>query len=105
MDFYVELDNGNIYNFLGYTTSDQFGAYQSEFNSVPNGFERLVDSSILNIQPVRLELIKTTRSGSFSSFLPSNLPLNIEPIDVAIINQVQLEENIPSGSWIKIPRQ
>jgi|TARA_R100001591_G_scaffold34355_1_gene45827 predicted Zn-dependent protease len=97
--------NGNIYNFLGYTTSDQFGAYQSEFNSVPNGFERLVDSSILNIQPVRLELIKTTRSGSFSSFLPSNLPLNIEPIDVAIINQVQLEENIPSGSWIKIPRQ
>lgn len=97
--------NGNIYNFLGYTTSDQFGAYESEFNSVSNGFDRLTDSSILNIQPVRLELKKTTRSGSFSSFLPSNLPMNIEPLDIAIINQVQLDQNINAGSWIKIPKQ
>ncbi|XWN38564.1 MAG: M48 family metalloprotease [Balneola sp.] len=97
--------NGNIYNFLGYTTSDQFGAYESEFNSVSNGFDRLTDSSVLNIQPVRLELIKTTRSGSFSSFLPTNLPMNIEPLDIAIINQVQLDQNINAGSWIKIPKQ
>ena len=90
---------------MSYTTPDQFGNYESEFASVPNGFDRLTDSSILNVQPVKLELIKTSRSGAFSSFLPSNLPMNIEPLDVAIINQVQLDENIPAGSWIKIPRQ
>jgi predicted Zn-dependent protease len=97
--------DGNIYRFLSYTTSDQFSTYDSKFASVPNGFDRLTDSSILNIQPVRLELIKTSRSGSFSSFLTTNLPMDIEPLDIAIINQVQLDENIPAGSWIKIPKQ
>lgn len=96
---------GNIYRFMSYTTPDQFGNYESKFAAVPNGFDRLTDSSILNVQPVKLELIKTSRSGAFSSFLPSNLPMNIEPLDIAIINQVQLDENIPAGSWIKIPRQ
>lgn len=97
--------NGNIYRFLSYTTSQQFGTYERQFASVPDGFDRLTDSSILNVQPVRLELVKTSRSGSFSSFLPSNMPLDIQPLDVAIINQVQLDENIPSGTWIKIPKQ
>lgn len=97
--------NGNIYRFLSYTTSQQFGEYEQQFATVPDGFDRLTDSSILNIQPVRLELVKTTRSGSFSSFLPSNLPMNIEPLDIAIINQVQLDQNISAGSWIKIPKQ
>ncbi|MEO9885304.1 MAG: M48 family metalloprotease [Balneola sp.] len=96
---------GNIYRFLSYTTSQQFDTYERQFASVPDGFDRLTDSSILNIQPARLELVKTSRSGAFSSFLPNNLPLGIEPLDVAIINQVQLDENIPSGRWIKIPRQ
>ena len=97
--------NGNIYRFLSYTTEQQFGTYERQFASVPDGFDRLTDSSILNIQPVRLDLVKTSRSGSFSSFLPNNLPLDIEPLDVAIINQVQLDETIPAGTWIKIPRQ
>lgn len=97
--------NGNIYRFLSYTTTNQFGSYEQQFSSVSNGFDKLTDSSILDIQPARLELVKTNRSGSFSSFLPNELPLGIEPLDVAIINQVQLDENIPSGRWIKIPKQ
>mgnify|MGYP003627670795 CR=1 FL=1 len=97
--------DGNIYRFLSYTSSDKFRIYKAEFSSVTDGFDRLTDSSILNIQPVRLELVKTSRSGAFSSFLPTNLPMNIEPLDIAIINQVQLDENIPAGSWIKIPKQ
>ena len=97
--------DGNIYRFLSYTTTDKFENYESKFGSVPSGFDRLNDSSILNIKPIRLELIKTSRSGTFSSFLPSNLPMDIKPLDIAIINQVQLEDNIPAGSWIKIPKQ
>jgi predicted Zn-dependent protease len=97
--------DGNIYRFLSYTKSNQFSSYSSRFESIPDGFDRLTDSSILNIQPVRLELVRTTRSGSFSSFLPTNLPMDIDPLDIAIINQVQLDDNIPSGRWIKIPRQ
>ncbi len=97
--------DGNIYRFLSYSTADKFPQYESEFNSVSNGFNRLTENSILNIQPVRLELVKTNRSGSFSSFLPSELPMDIEAVDIAIINQVELDETISAGRWIKIPVQ
>lgn len=97
--------NGNIYRFLSYTTTDNFGSYKSRFNSVANGFNRLTDSSILNIEPVRLKLIKTNRSGAFSSFLPSTLPFDIQAEDIAIINQVSLSDNIPAGTTLKIPVQ
>ncbi len=96
---------GNIYTFLSYTASSQFSSYKPVFNSISNGFMRLTDQSILNIKPVRLKLVQTNRSGSFSSFLPSELPMDIEAESIAIINQVTLNQNIPAGSWIKIPVQ
>ncbi len=97
--------DGNIYRFLSYTTSDKFSEYENEFNSVSDGFDRLTDSSILNVKPVRLELVKTNRSAPFSSFLPSVMPMNIDGMDIAIINQVGIDETIPAGRWIKLPVQ
>ena len=96
---------GNIYQFLSYTTSAQYGNYEGRFKSIPDGFERLTNSSILNVKPVRLQLMTTSRSAPFSSFLPNELPMEIQPIDVAIINQVELDQNIPSGTVLKMPIQ
>ena len=100
------LDHGgNIYRFLSYTPTARFDEYRSIFNSVTQGFNDLRDTSILDIKPVRLNLITTSRSASFSSFLPNELPMKIEPLDVAIINQVELDQNIPAGTVLKIPVQ
>lgn len=96
---------GNVYRFLSYTTTAQFDDYRSTFSSVTQGFSDLRDTSILNIRPVRLNLITTSRSGPFSSFLPNELPMEIQPLDVAIINQVEMDENIPAGTVLKIPVQ
>lgn len=96
---------GSIYQFLSYTNSEQINEYRSKFSSVSNGFEEVFDSSILNVKPVKLKLIKTTRRASFSDLLPSNFPMSIEPLDVAIINQVELDEVIPIGTVLKIPNQ
>jgi predicted Zn-dependent protease len=100
------LDHGaNIYRFLSYTPTARFDEYRSIFSSVTQGFNDLRDTSILDIKPVRLNLITTSRSASFSSFLPNELPMKIEPLDVAIINQVELDQNIPAGTVLKIPVQ
>ena len=102
----VEYD-GMIYRFINYTTLDSYGSYESQFKEITSGFMELTDSDILNIQPVRLQTVKTTRSGTFSSFLPSNiesLTVAVTPEDLAIMNQVELDEHIESGTWIKIPR-
>jgi predicted Zn-dependent protease len=96
---------GYIYRFLSYTSSAQYDGYEARFNSIPDGFNELTDSSILNVRPVRLQLVTTSRSAVFTSFLPSELPMEIQPIDVAIINQVELDQNIPAGTVLKIPVQ
>ena len=97
--------SGMIFRFLSYTTADKTNEYRGAFNKVSSGFSKLTDSSILSIQPVRLQVTKTQRSGSFSSFLPNPLPMGIEPEDIAILNQVSLDQTISRGTLIKIPKQ
>jgi predicted Zn-dependent protease len=96
---------GQIYRFIGYTSESQFANYQDVLSGVPSEFSRLTDETILNIQPVRIQLVRVDRSGTFSSFLPAQLPMEIKPEDVAIINQVQLDDTIESGRFLKIPVQ
>lgn len=100
----VEYD-GNVYRFLTYSTAEQFDQYRRTFQQTTAGFDRLRDSGILNTQPARLNVSRTNRSGTFESFLPNNLPFDITPEDVAIANQMDLNQTIEQGTWIKIPRQ
>ncbi|MDZ7807129.1 MAG: hypothetical protein U5K71_08425 [Gracilimonas sp.] len=79
--------------------------YRSAFTSVENGFSQLYDEDILGIEPVRLELVTVSRTAPFSSFLPNELPMDIQPLDVAIVNQVELDQTIQAGTVLKIPVQ
>lgn len=109
LNFYlhsIEYD-GMIYRFINYTTHDNYRAYGPRFKEIADGFRQLTDSDILNTQPIRLQTVKTTRSGTFRSFLPANLErltINVTPEDLAIMNQVELDGQIERGTWIKIPR-
>lgn len=100
--------SGSIYRFLNYTTLAKYETYASRFYKITSGFKKLTDSAILNIQPVRLQAVKATRSGTFRSFLPSNLEnlnITVSAEDLAIMNQVGLDEQINAGTWLKFPRQ
>jgi len=96
---------GQIYRFINYTSESNFAGYQEILTSIPARLDRLTDERLLNIQPVRIQLVRTDRSGTFSSFLPDELPMEITPEDVAIVNQVQLNSTIDSGQFLKIPVQ
>jgi len=102
----IEYDE-RIYRFINYTSLNDYGTYGPRFQEITHNFRQLTDSSILTIEPVRLQTVKTTRSGTFRSFLPPNLEsltINVTPEDLAIMNQVELDQHIESGTWIKIPR-
>ncbi len=62
-----------FFRFVNYTTIDSYDAYGPRFKELTSDFEELTDSGIFNIHPVRLQTVKTTRSGTFRSFLPSDL--------------------------------
>lgn len=97
--------DGNVYQFLSYTETSQFSNYKDRFISVANGFDEVIDTNILNVEPVRLGLVKAERTASFSELIPSDLPMNIDPLDLAIINQVELNDMISQGTMLKIPVQ
>lgn len=94
-----------IYRFTSYCLADKFSNYHPYFEETSTSFASLTNQRILEIQPMRLQTMRTDRSAPFSSYLPNSLPLDAEPQGVAIANQVELDETVEAGSWIKIPRQ
>ena len=100
---YIEY-GGNVYSFMAYSAASTFDNYQRAFYNVLDGFRRLSDQSKINVSPTRVNVITTTRSGTFQSFLPNPLPRGVTADGLAILNQVTLDENIPRGAKLKLPQ-
>jgi hypothetical protein len=67
-------------------------------------FDRLADSRYLNRAPLRIDVVRAPRSAPFSTFLrgrPS--PYGIDEAHLAILNQVEPNEVVPSGAALKLP--
>ncbi|MGM0505967.1 MAG: M48 family metalloprotease [Bacteroidota bacterium] len=97
--------DGSVFQFLSYTVAEQFDTFGSSFESIASSFRDLEDPELLSTRPVRLQVFRADRSGTLASFLPDELPMDIEHEDVAILNQMYLEDQVQSGQWIKIPVQ
>ena len=96
---------GRVYRFINYTTQNQFDSFKERFAATTSQFSRLTDQRILNIRPVTIDLVQTTERRRFRDLLPSPLPMNIQPEEIAIINQVYLDDMIEPGITLKIPTQ
>lgn len=96
---------GQYYRFINYSTSARYEQYESNFTQIVEGFRRLTDSAKLNIQPVRIQVVTADRTGSFESFLPSEMPMGMEPEEIAIINQLNLNDTVTRGQRLKLPVQ
>jgi predicted Zn-dependent protease len=95
---------GNVYRFQGLTTAGQYGTYSSVFERTMTGFARLTDPGILNVQPTRLAIRPAPRTASFRTFIDEKArPEDMSAEDLAIINQVQLDETVQQGRPLKLP--
>jgi predicted Zn-dependent protease len=95
---------GRVYRFLSYSTMADAERFSPAFRTTANGFQEVTSRAILAIQPTRIRILQADRSGPFRSFLPATLPDGIDAEDLAIINHVMLDEVIPAGKLLKIPR-
>jgi len=95
----------NIYRFINYSSKSAFNNYLNTFQRTTGQFDRLTDERILNINPVRIRIVETDRRAPFQEFLPDPIPMGHEPLDLAILNQVNLDEMIEPGTRLKIPFQ
>lgn len=100
----VEYMN-RIYRFINYTTSSAYENQVGDFKTVTSQFDQLRDEALLNIRPVRLQIVQADGRRTFNEYLPNELPMDIGKEDIAIINQVELSTMIEPGTLLKIPVQ
>jgi predicted Zn-dependent protease len=102
MVYFIEY-RGTVYHFVGYTAPQAFGVFRSVFLQTMQGFGETQDPRILNRQPVRLAMQPVSRPAPFRELIPRNLPAPFTSEDVAIFNQVELNQQIDPGTILKIP--
>jgi predicted Zn-dependent protease len=99
---FIEFDN-KVYSLLGYAPQQSFERVRPTFESVAAGFSPLRDQSVLGVQPTRLKLVRADRNAPFASFIPTSLPPDLTADELAIMNQVSLNDPINQGRILKIP--
>ena len=102
MIYFVEY-RGSVYQFIGYTSQQMFGNFRSVFLQTMQGFGEVHDAHILNRQPVRVALESVRRPAPFRELSPRSLPAPFKPEEIAILNQVDLSQDISPGRILKIP--
>lgn len=100
---FVEHD-GSVFTFLGYSSAGAYASMRPQFQKCFNSFAELRDREALAIQPTRLKIVAAKQNAPFRSFLPASLPSGTEAEDWAIMNQVQLDEEMPRGKLLKLPQ-
>jgi hypothetical protein len=103
MVYFVEY-RGSVYQFVGYTGQQAFNSFRGAFLQTMQGFGELQDSRMLNRQPVRIHLQTAPRAAPFRDLIPSSLPAPFTAQEVAILNQVELNQEIGSRRILKVPR-
>ncbi|MEO5961066.1 MAG: hypothetical protein ABIR80_18315, partial [Opitutaceae bacterium] len=99
---FVELE-GRVFSFLGYAPAQVFNQMRPTFESVAGGFSPLRDYRMASVQPARMKLLRADRSRPFASFVPTSLPPDLTAEEIAIMNQVNMNEVVPEGRLLKIP--
>jgi predicted Zn-dependent protease len=95
---------GQVYQFQGLTTAQQYDTYRRDLEDTMESFNKLTDSQKLNIQPTRLRIRPAGRRASFRSFVDEDaLPSGMAADDLAIINQVGLDEIVTLERPLKLP--
>ncbi|MEJ2637786.1 MAG: M48 family metalloprotease [Calditrichia bacterium] len=101
MSYFIEKDR-TIYVLHGFALQTAFQNYQSAFENSMKSFAKLTDQKILNVQPDRIWVKKTTRPGNFRDAVVSagGDPQKIE--ELSLINGIKPDATVLTGTTLKI---
>jgi predicted Zn-dependent protease len=91
---------GNVYQLIGYGTQQRWGANQNTVVQSIQSFARVTDQSVLNVQPLTLDVVRADRAMSFQQFAQQNAgPIEVDRL--LLLNQAQPADQIRSGELVK----
>lgn len=99
--YFIQKDN-KTYVFHGYTSQAQFNNYLPSFSQTMGQFKPLTDPSKINVKPSKLVVKKAPRPGTLRSALQQ---LGVAPDkqeETAILNGMNLDDNVAANTLIKV---
>ncbi|MBP6310974.1 MAG: M48 family metalloprotease [Flavobacteriales bacterium] len=92
----------SVLQITGVTEGTDLNTYQGEFTRTMIGFAPLTDILLLNKQPERLHVQRTDHAASLSQQLTKYGIPHDKLEEFAIVNGMELTDDIPSGTLIKV---
>ena len=99
---HIIQDGKTLYALLGVAAPADFPAYAPQFSGVAEAFQRLSEPDKLNRQPERVRIVKLKLRSSLSKALTTNGVPEKRLEEMAILNGMQLNEQVNAGSLIKV---
>ena len=99
---YFIAKGGAVYAFHGMTRWNQYSQYSPTFSRTLGGFKNLDDPSKINVTPETLIVKTVTRTGSLETVLKQFGTPDNELENQAVLNGMNLADNVNAGTLIKI---
>ena len=101
LSFYISY-GGLVYVFHGVSTEPDFKTYQPAIESTLSSFAPLNDLSKLNVKPKKVIVRKVDKPGNLSQVFASLGVPQSQMKELALLNNLELNSEIPAGKLIKI---
>ena len=101
MSFFIEYGDF-IYVFHGMSSKEDFNKYTGQFKQSMTKFDKLTNQAMLNKKPKRVKLVKVQQGGPLKSVLSSFDTRQEDLESAAILNGMELNQEVSAGSLIKI---
>jgi predicted Zn-dependent protease len=99
---YIIQYNGSIYHLIGVSAITDFNNYVASFNNTMQAFRPLTDPVKLNKKPERIRIRTVGSSITLSQFLAQQKVPGARLEEHAILNGMQLTDNLTAGTLVKI---
>jgi predicted Zn-dependent protease len=99
---YLIQDNNSIFIFHGVSDNANFNNYYRVFESTMSNFSRLTDPSKLNVKPKRIKIVQVPAAGTLAQTFKGFKVPDSQAKELALLNNMELSEQVAKGKLIKI---
>lgn len=94
--------NDNLYQLVGMAPSNAYRSYSSTLQQGVTNFRRVTDSSILNVTPDRIRIVRAEGGETLKQISSrySNSRVSLE--DLALLNRIEPGQRLESGTMVKV---
>jgi predicted Zn-dependent protease len=101
VSYFIQKDKA-IFYFHGLSSPSVFDKHLNTFERTMKGFKELSDQKKINVKPDRIRLRTTKTAGTVESSLRSMGIPKEDLDDIALLNGMELKENLPANTLIKV---